>query len=259
MPIILESRGSEEDSSSSSVLSPRTIMHSSIETEVSDESITTVQAPSISETNKKAFMHKPLRRLFLNLTKSNRSPIAENNELPITADASTNVPLGPATYLRPLEHKLEPRTEPRFTSSLNLADISPDGSATMRDPLVEAQAIAQNRERTELILNGVESEDLTLTDLDTTASECSIRSDEHNFISEMINVRSDNERDLATEMIDVCEYHMSKGELEDGIKKDIAMYHEQMALAAARHRSHIPAWKNYIECYSKVISIANAK
>lgn len=264
MPIILESRGSEdEDSSSSSLPSPRTMMHSSIKSEVSNESVTTVQAPSISEINNKLSHHKPLRKFFYNLTKSNRSHITESKDLPATPDALSNVPLGPATYLRPLEHKLKPRTEPRFNPSLKRSHTSPNDNTTMRSLSEEALAIAHNRERTELILNGVQSDNLSLTDLDTTASEGSARSDDDNDLVSKISKavddnglaskisKADNNNNLVSKIFKAGA-DMSKEELEEGIKQEIALHHHQIARSGARHKALLGAWKDYVECYSTV-------
>lgn len=234
MPGLIESRVPDEEESSTGVSTPRTALNSIIKAEVSLETFTSVQPSTISQTNKKQSIHSPLRKLFLNITKPGRSPVSESNNALIVRASLAKIPLGPATYLRPLEHKLQPRIEPRFKSTLLLPAPTPDDA--MRTPSEEGRAIAQNRERTELILNGANSDNLSIADLDTTDSESSSS--------------LDGEVDETDDM-EVGE-QMTREELEARLKKEIITYHSHLAVNGARRKSLIPAWRDYIECYSMV-------
>jgi hypothetical protein len=173
-----------------------------------------------------------LRKLFSTLTKGGTSSNYDEDDLEIQVLQTKipNVPMAPATYLKPLQHKLEPRQEPRFRGvGYSFADRLPAADGVRES--ASTLAITMNRERTALLLNGGEEEDLAKVDLDNVDSKQTLV--------------ENNEQACRSEEID-------DEEDEESIEKKITQHHEQVAISAAQDHEAIPQWIDYIECYAKV-------
>lgn len=210
------------------------IAHSFL-SEGSDDTITTTRLPPAIKINSKQ-THKSLRRLLFSLTRHNRLVPSVNNFQSIP-DLLLNLPVGPATYLRPLEHKLEPRLETSCRLGLVSTGNAPGVVEDMQAPSQEAIAIAKNRENTERILNGADQDDLSIVDLESSDDESGVGSDDCHTLSP--------EEDVSQ--------RLSKFELKEIIEKEIANCHARIIHSAARDEKCVPAWETYVECYSKVL------
>lgn len=133
-------------------------------------------------------------------------------------------------FIRPLQHKLQARTEPVPKPGFRTKSIDTHSTTS------SAFAIAMNREETHRILNSalatrnMEDSDADLSTAEIVAGESTM----------------ENVIDLPTTG------YQGEVEAEDSMEMQIARQLEYVAVTAAQGSGDVHHWRYYVECYSKV-------
>ena len=136
----------------------------------------------------------------------------------------------PCPFIRPLQHKLQARTEPMPKLGFKTRSIDTHSTTS------SAFAIAMNREETHRILNSaLVTRNMEDSNADLSTAEIVVGE------STMENII-----DLSTTG------YQGEVEAEDSMEVQIARQLEYVAVTAAQGSGDVHHWRYYIECYSKV-------
>lgn len=245
MAIMQEARGSGETFSSSG--GSHSWMPVSIgrktKSEDSEDIGTFIHSDSLDNTNKKQAGSRILKKFLFNLTKGNKMALCDEevllqNEEVLVHKLQMNIPMGPATYLRPLQHKLEPRREQGLKGNAFSFDAAhapgPSPPVVFRNSMYE---IARNRAKAARILNGEKESNTEKVGLGTQGSE---KSQAH-----------------STQQGEKSEHELNEDEVNQIIRTLIYEHHEQVVAASAKSDGYFTAWREYLRCYRKVRSISS--
>jgi hypothetical protein len=189
-----------------------------------EDTITVIHLPPLG-TNLKKPTNKLLTRFLSTITKGARSQTT--NDVTNLED----IVLGPATFLRPLEYKMEPRPEPNIRRFVRPKAIRQHEPIPLDDPADMGKlTVHYHRDRAQKILTGQASRDLTPTDL-----------------VHLLVQHGSPELDRET-----GEFH--GGETEQRTAKYIEGMIEHLAVNWADDENSVPLWREYISCYIMVSS-----
>ena len=136
----------------------------------------------------------------------------------------------PCPFIRPLQHKLQARTEPMPKPGFKTRSIDTHSTTS------SAFAIAMNREETHRILNGA----LATRNMEVSNADLST--------AEIVAGESTMENIINLSTIG----YQGEMEAEDSMEVQIARQLEYVAVAATQGSGDVHHWRYYIECYSKV-------
>lgn len=229
MAIILETRGSAETSSSGVPTHPWRQVYSiprTVKSEISRDTTARIESASLDTSDKKQLGNRILKKFFSNLTKSNKMEMCDDEISRLQGPQMNNIPMGPATYLKPLEHKLVPRLEPGlrkngFTfAAENAPKRAPPIMLRMSMYRNSMYEIALNRANAARILTGEQE----VIDLDSEAQD---------------------------QQVDKAEQDLNEVEVNRIIKTLICEHNEQVISSMTKDKETLPAWRDWIKCYRK--------